>query len=575
MTATAPIAQLHRHDPAAAPARSGLLGETPGFAAAQDHAQTQARPHHTAQTQAKTHFQAQPAGHPLARPIGLLLALLLVLAPLFRGGAAPLAGLVLHGLSLTILVAALWHPRQVPLRRLEILLLLALPLTVLAYLIPLPAAWVAALPGRDLQTAAEALLPASALGAWQPLSLNPTATLNAGLALLVPLAVFVGSRALDTQALTRLVQLLLLIACGEALLGLVQYTSSQSGQMLFALEGGHRDTAIGTFLNRNHLAGLLVMALSLALALLFSSLGRDAGQRAPGTWRRRAAFLGSRQGTAALAYGGAALLLLLGVIFSRSRAGIATAMLGLILSTLLYARRIGGRNAFGFTGTFVALVLGLGLAIGLAPVLDRFSLDPAEDGRVAIFGASLTAIGQRLPLGSGPGTYPDAIRPFQEPAVFGNQYINHAHNDYLEWVADAGLVAPVLIVLALILYLRHWPRVHSREEWSRTRFLQAGAGIGLLLLALHEVVDYNLVTPANQAVFALLAALFLRPPEQPETATSARRLRRRRTPDLVTNPTTAAANPAPRARANPDPANPVGKTPPTQAEQIVNPFTDP
>ena len=563
MTATAPTARPHLHTPAAAPALGGHPGDTPGFAAAHPQA------HRTAQTQSQT--LDQPLGHPLARPIFPLLALLLVFAPLFRGGAAPLAGLVLQGLSLIILTAALWYPRQVPLRRLEILLLLALPLTVLAYLIPLPAAWVAALPGRGLQTAAEALLPASALGAWQPLSLNPTATLNAGLALLVPLAVFVGSRALNAQALTRLVLLLLLIACGEALLGLVQYTSSQSGQMLFALEGGSGDSASGTFLNRNHLAGLLGMALSLALALLFSTLGRDEERRIPGAWRRRAAFLGSRQGTAALAYGGVALLLLLGIIFTRSRAGIATAMLGLVLSTLLYARRIGGRNAFGFTGTFVALVLGLGLAIGLVPVLDRFSVDPLEDGRGDIFAASLTGIGQRLPLGSGPGTYPDAIRPLQEPGRFGTAYINRAHNDYLEWTADAGLIAPVIILLALYLYLRHWSQVHSREEWSRTRFLQAGAGIGLLLLALHETVDYNLANPANQAVFALLAGIFFLPPAR-EAPSSGRRTRRRRTPDLVPSPASAAGPPAPVT--NPDQPNPVSGATPPPAGQMPNPFAD-
>ncbi|MDG4594403.1 MAG: O-antigen ligase family protein [Candidatus Contendobacter sp.] len=504
--------------------------------------------------------------HPLARPILALLVILLIAAPLFRGGATPLASLALQMLALLILTAALWHPHALPLTRLELGLVLALPLTVLAYLIPLPTAAVNALPGHALQASVEALLPAGVLDAWKPLSINPTATLNAGLALLVPLAVFVGCRALDGRALLRLAQLLLLVACGQALLGLIQYATAQHGEMLFAVSDGHRDSGIGTYANRNHLAGLLVMALALALALLFSSLGlKDRGPRQSGDWRRRAAFLGSRHGGAALAYAAIAVLLVLGIIFSRSRAGISLAMLGLVLSALLYSRRIGDRNAFGLTGRLVAVVIGLGLAIGLVPVLERFSVrGVVEDGRQAIFTATLTGIGQRLPLGSGPGTFADAIRPLQPPGEFSAKFLNRAHNDYLEWVSDAGLIAVVLIVLALLLYLRQWPRVYRRIEWNRVRFLRAGAGVGLLLLALHEGVDYNLCIPANQAVFALLAGLFFMPADPADNAPAAPGRRRRRTPDL--DPATGLASPTPASRFQPAVAPSDG--------QIDNPFRD-
>ena len=46
------------------------------------------------------------------------------------------------------------------------------------------------------------------------------------------------------------------------------------------------------------------------------------------------------------------------------------------------------------------------------------------------------------------------------------------------------------------------------------RFLQVAAGISLLLLAVHEFVDYNLYTPTNQLVFAVLAGIFFMPVEK-------------------------------------------------------------
>jgi hypothetical protein len=68
--------------------------------------------------------------------------------------------------------------------------------------------------------------------------------------------------------------------------------------------------------------------------------------------------------------------------------------------------------------------------------------------------------------------------------------------------------------LVLVLYLRQWARLRTSDEWTRSRFLQVAAGISLLLLALHELVDYNLYVPANQLVFAVLAGIFFMPVEK-------------------------------------------------------------
>ena len=493
-----------------------------------------------------------------ARLLLVLLAVLLILAPLLGTGLDPLASMTLQLLSIGVLTVALWTPGALSLTRPELALLLALPAVVLLYTVPLPAAWVDALSGRDLYTEAAALLPTGAAGAWRPLSLNPTATLNAGLMLLVPIAVYLGCRSLDTRTRLRLVYLLFGIAAVQALLGLIQYGTGQNGYMLFAATSAAADAGSGTYINRNHFAGLLEMTFPLALALIFASLASAPDTGPTVGWRRRVAFLGSGRGLRALAFAALALLLLLGIIFSKSRMGITMAIVGLLSCTLLFASRIGGRHAFGLTGTLVALVLGCGIAIGLVPVLDRFSVDPTADGRARIFSATLTGIGQRLPLGTGPGTLPDAVRSLQ-PVETGAVFFNRAHNDYLEWVSDAGLIAPPLIALALFLYLRQWTRVYRRDPWDGPRFIQAGAGIGLLLLALHEFVDFNLYMPANQAIFALLAGIFLSRPEDPADP-ARRRHRHRPAVDRERTETALAATPT---RATPPPA------------QIPNPFDSP
>jgi len=114
------------------------------------------------------------------------------------------------------------------------------------------------------------------------------------------------------------------------------------------------------------------------------------------------------------------------------------------------------------------------------------------------------------------------------------------------------------MVLLLGLYMVRWGKVRTREAWSRFRFLQVGAGIGIFLLLLHEFVAYNLHIPANMVYFAFLAGIFFRDPDQP--AVSSRRHGRKR----------QASDSLPAVI----PDGPVVKPMEPAADQIRNPFLD-
>ncbi len=164
--------------------------------------------------------------------------------------------------------------------------------------------------------------------------------------------------------------------------------------------------------------------------------------------------------------------------------------------------------------------------------------------------------GPSRPSAAAPGNYPDVFPAFQ-PLELGRWFINHAHNDYLEWLFEGGLLAAGLILLLLVLYARQWGRVWSKGAWSRARFVQVASGIGILLLLLHSLVDFNLHMPGNIVYFAFLAGLFF---ADPEAEVRPARRRKRRTPDL--DQTSAV----PVSAAKPQVAAP--------ADQIKNPFLD-
>jgi O-antigen ligase len=463
--------------------------------------------------------------------------------------------MALELLALAVLVAALWSRPTLTARETAGLgLLLLIPLV---YLIPLPLGLAEALPGREAYVAVwRTALGESAVPGLTPATLIPRDTFSAWLSLVVPIGVFVGVRSIAPASLPILAYLLLGIACLQSVLGLMQFGGGAESPLYLNMEYTHFGSAVGTYTNRNHLAGLIEMALPLSIALLFytAGKGRGGGRGA----RNRAAFLGSVRGQEAVRYGVALVLLLVAVAFTRSRTGIALAILGILLSVALYSRRIGGDNAFGPIGSLVAIALGLTLAIGLVPILDRFSAENVVDNeRWTIFSSTLTGIGTFFPLGAGPGTFQEVYPSFQ-PLEIGHWFINRAHNDYLEWVFEGGVLAVAVIAALLALYALQWGRVWSSGEWSRLRFVQAGAGLGMLLILLHELVDYNLHIPANQVFFAVLAGIFFSDATAVESA--AERRKPRRTRRMGEEPTGEAYVPVVPSKPAPD--------------QIRNPFLD-
>jgi len=483
-----------------------------------------------------------------------LLVLTMVFAPLIRAGQPPLALMGLQLLALLLIGTALWQ-RPV-LRWGEVVGLSLLALVPLLYLAPLPAGLAEALPGRALywdvwtRSLGEGGLPSIA----NP-SLIPSRTFSAWLVVLIPIGVFLAVRTLEPKRLPVLVYLLLGIAAMESVLGLIQFGAGPDSPFYLGMERTHFGSAVGTYTNRNHLAGLIAMTLPLALALLFFNAGRGRDRHRGA--RARAAFLSTVRGQQALAFAALVVLLLVAVTFSRSRAGITLTMLGILLSVALYSRRIGGDNVFGPTGSLVAIALGLAVAIGLVPVLDRFSVaNVVDDNRWEIFGTTLTGLGTFFPVGSGPGTYQEVYPAFQ-PLELGRWLINRAHNDYLEWVFEGGVAAMVLIGWLLVVYVAQWRRVWSKGEWSRLRFIQVGSGVGIFLILLHELVEYNLHTPANLIFFTVLAGIFL---SEPDAEITAGHHASRRTPRLGEEPGEVAYVPVVPSKPAPD--------------QIKNPFLD-
>ena len=353
-----------------------------------------------------------------------ILGAMLVFAPLIMGGNRPLPLLILELAAIALLFLLLLRPSFE--QHLSRPLLIALGLLValpLVQLLPLPEFVWNWLPGRDFYAAASSA--AGVTPKYRTVSLIPNATESALLALLVPLAVFLATVSTSEAQLKQLINLFIGLAVIQAIIGLAQFGTG-SMTVLASLEGEGVSAAHGTYPNSDHLAGLLEMALPVALGLLIANIQIGGGTQARSNrktpLRQRLSRLfssGIRFNRVAI-YAAAGFAILLGLTFSHSRTGVSLAMLGILVSSLIFGRWVGGQRSSRLITAFTVIGVALALEIGLSSVLSRFTgKGMTDDLRWSIFAGTIQGIREFFPIGSGFGTYPAVFRRFQPGNIPG------------------------------------------------------------------------------------------------------------------------------------------------------------
>ena len=447
----------------------------------------------------------EPAGSTFA----FCLALFVLAAPLYRAGnrALPLLLLELAAIAF-LLVLALRHPRAalLPLPRsltVALLILLGYPLV---QLVPLPAALWAALPGHATYVAiAERFGALAGERAWRAISILPAATEYGWLAMLPPLACLLGMRVLAPAQVARLLLAMAAFTGLEAVVALLQIAAAGRSILGLPPAQGFGDAA-GTFVNRDHFAALLAMMLPVIAGLLAYDLRR---RRHAGS--RHAHAEANRVSQRMLLFA-SAVLILLSLILTFSRAGIGTALVGLALSSVLLDPARARRHARWVVGALIVLGIALAALIALAPVLEKFEpgqLRLSGGGRLALSAATWRAAVEFLPFGSGLSTFAVVFPRFQGE-VFGG-YVDYAHNDYLQLFLEIGLAAPLVVALMLGAYALRMRELLRRRDGRSFTLLQIAAGIGLVPSLLHGLFDFSLHMPANAMWFAALAGVMLHP----------------------------------------------------------------
>lgn len=268
----------------------------------------------------------------------------------------------------------------------------------------------------------------------------------------------------------------------------------------------------GPFINRNHFATWVVMAIPLSIGYLLAhgSAHARADQRAA-HWRSGLGMLADARSiwlTAAIC------LMLVGLVASLSRAGLVGMMAAIVTAAFLRRRTAEAPGSIWPKAAIGLGVLAAALRVNPLEVFHRFSAaGAAAADRLEIWRAALPVIEDFWLTGTGAGTFETVMLVYQRtPSLFR---INAAHNHYLQVAAEGGLLLaiPAAVAIALVMRLA-WRSVH--EDASAIALVRIGAASGLIGVAVQSVWETGLTTPANALLAAVLAAIALhRPPQYP------------------------------------------------------------
>ena len=272
-----------------------------------------------------------------------------------------------------------------------------------------------------------------------------------------------------------------------SIFGILQHLTF-NGKLYWFREMHYGGIPFGPYVNRNHFAGFVELILPLALVPLV--LGRVRRER----W---------------LVIGLFAVLPIGALFLSASRGGIVSfgVELALLALVMIQRRTMGKQLLAGAAVLLVAVLLVTWLGVG--QLLQRFSSFQSLEatvGKRASMRRDTWQIFLHHPIaGTGLGTLQIVYPPHE--SLYDGKIVNHTHNDYLEALAETGLLGGFCCAWFLGALLSESLKRLRQLNNSFVGALQLSGLVACGGFLVHSFVDFNLHIPSNALLFFLMAHL--------------------------------------------------------------------
>jgi len=343
---------------------------------------------------------------------------------------------------------------------------------------------------------------------WVSLSINKKATLSEALRILSYASCYIVTVQLlvGKEYLKKTVLVIIVFASLLSFLSILQNFLSNH-KIFWIRELTQGGTPFGPYVNRNHFAGLMgmIFPLSLSLFLYYKPKMHYASFR-----ERMSELFNQRLTNVSILLGLSVLLIALSIFLTYSRGGIISLSLSMIFFGIMILRKEKkAQRGMVIILIFVVILYSVGW-FGWDPIFERFENIRNERGdivesRLDLWKAGVRIIRDFFVTGTGFGSFIN-IYPKYRP-LFVNAVVDHAHNDYLEFFAEGGIISFLLLCWFLFSVLRSSYRAYGKRHDMYAVYLAAGAFAGIISMLIHSVTDFNLHIGANGLYFFFLIGL--------------------------------------------------------------------
>lgn len=328
--------------------------------------------------------------------------------------------------------------------------------------------------------------------------------------LLIALILF-SSFLVSLRRLSWLQHFLVIFGLGLAVFGLVQKFTWNGKYYWIITPSSLAVAPLGPFVNRNHFAGYLEMIIPIPVSLILVRAVRS---------------------ELMLFYGFAAVMMSISVFISLSRGGMISLMASLIfiaaygIKPVMERLKGEGETRWGYVlapriGAFLLIALTIGIGVwwvGGDAVIERAERTeltgeargsrPGKEtfyqSRGWIWRDTMTMIRANWMTGIGFGAFETAYPIYSQSD--GSLIISQAHNDYLQVLADCGVIGGLIAICFLFVLFRNFVRGLGHPD-QRLNGLVLGCGGGIIAMLVHSLFDFNLQLPSNALLFLALTAV--------------------------------------------------------------------
>ena len=372
---------------------------------------------------------------------------------------------------------------------------------ILLQIIPLPPVWVARLSPTAFDL--HSLMNSTDL---MTLSLDLYATVAGWFKSLAYILIFILSLLLihSRRRLRQLAYVVIYSGLFQAVYGSLM-TLSGLGYGFFIQNPLALNVTTGTFINRNHFAGYLVMALSVGIGMMIASLDTESDYTVKQRLRYYLKLILSKKLRLRLYLA----MMVIALVLTHSRMGNTSFFVSLMIAggLGLILSKHATRGTIVLLISLIAIdVFIVGTWFGLEKVVERIEetrLVKETRDEVDIY------VYQQWKdykwTGSGLGSFYSVFPKYRKEDVDG--FYDHTHNDYLEFASDTGVIGVVLLgsIVAMSIYAALVAQYRRRDPLMRG--ISFAAIMSICAMLIHSTVDFNLQIPANAATFMLILSM--------------------------------------------------------------------